>query len=68
VTADVAMRPVLLRTKDAATYLGLSERRVRDLVEAGILHRRYIGVRQYRVTVASLDAYVESLPQEAPDA
>jgi len=64
--AAVAIKPALLRSKDAATYLGVSVRTVERLVGEGVLERRYIGRRQYRVTVSSCDAYVASLPAEAP--
>lgn len=64
--SDTLLKPKLLRVKDAATYLGLGERTVRELVGAGVLARRYIGPRQFRITVESCDAYVDALPQEAP--
>lgn len=54
----------LYRVADAAVYLSLHEREVRRLVSAGILHRRYIGKRGYRITAASLEDYVASLPAE----
>jgi excisionase family DNA binding protein len=62
----VATKPALMRKADAATYLGVSVRTIEQLLETGALARRYIGKRQYRVTVDSLDAYVASLPDEAP--
>lgn len=54
----------LYRVSDAAEYLALHEREVRRLVAAGVLHRRYIGKRGYRITRSSIDAYVASLPSE----
>ena len=57
--------PALYRVKDAAVVLALHEREVRRLVAAGVLHKRYTSKRSYRITAASLDAYVASLPTEA---
>ncbi len=62
----VATKPALMRKADAATYLGVGLRTIEQLLETGALARRYIGKRQYRITVESLDAYVDSLPIEAP--
>lgn len=60
----------LWRVKDAADWIGQSVATVRELVEAGVLHRRYIGTgtRYYRVTAESIDAYVASLTSEAVQA
>lgn len=58
--------PALYRVKDVARILSLSEWEVRRLLDAGELHRRYIGVggRYYRVTADSVDAYLASLSEE----
>lgn len=55
----------LWRVKDAAEHLSLHEREIRRLIAAGILHKRYTSRRSYRITAASLDAYVASLSSEA---
>jgi len=64
--ATVQVKPALYRAKDAATYLGVSVLTIEHLVANGQLERRYIGIRHYRITGTSLDAYVASLPAEAP--
>lgn len=53
----------LMRVKDVAYALSISEWEVRRLCETGELHRRYIGEgkRYYRITAESVDAYLESL-------
>ena len=56
--------PILYRVKDAAEVLSLHEREVRRLVKAGVLHRRFIGQRGYRITAESVEAYAASLPSE----
>jgi excisionase family DNA binding protein len=63
---ETAMKPALMRVADAATYLGLSDRQIRYLAEDGVLERRWVGKRQYRITTTSLDAYVAGLPEERP--
>lgn len=59
------VEPVLLRVKDVARKLSVSEKEVRRLIEIGVLHRRYIGEgnRFYRVTARSVDAYLDSLSE-----
>jgi excisionase family DNA binding protein len=64
-TAEAQVR-ALYRVADAGEYLGLCERQVRQLAADGVLERRWIGKRQYRITAASLEAYVASLPQDRP--
>ena len=62
------MSPALYRVKDAADYMALSQREVRRLADAGILHRSYIGAssrKYYRITAASIEEYLASLPAEA---
>lgn len=58
--------PLMLRANDAADALGLSLRSVRTLVREGHLEPRYIGNgrKEYRITYASLVAYVASLSTE----
>lgn len=60
----------LWRVKDTADWIGQSVATVRELVESGVLHRRYIGkgTHYYRVTAESIDAYVASLKSEAASA
>jgi hypothetical protein len=55
--------PRYYRVKDVAALLSISEWEVRRLIEAGTLHRRYIGEgnRYYRVTAASVEAYEATL-------
>ncbi len=61
------VKPALYRVKDAAERLAVSQWEVRRLCDAGVLERRYIGEgsRFYRVTVSSVERYLESLPAEA---
>lgn len=56
--------PRLYTVKDVAVLLSISQAHVRNLVNAGILHRRFIGSRNYRITAASVDAYESSLASE----
>ena len=60
------LSPRYYRVKDVAAILSISEWEVRRLVEAGTLHRRYIGEgkRYYRITAASVEAYEATLSSE----
>lgn len=56
--------PLLLTIPDVARQLGLSERQVYNLINAGRLERRKLGDRPRspaRITRDSLYAYIESL-------
>lgn len=61
------VKPALYRVRDAARRTSLSEWEVRRLCDIGVLERRYIGEgsRFYRVTVDSVERYLENLPSEA---
>ena len=54
-------------TVSDAVRAAVSEWEIRRLAEAGVLERRYIGEsrRSYRITAASLDRYIDDLP-DAP--
>lgn len=56
----------LWRAKDTADWIGQSVATVRELVDAGVLHRRYVGTgtRYYRITAESIDNYIASLKSE----
>jgi excisionase family DNA binding protein len=56
--------PLLVNSAEAATILAVSEKVVRDLANDGVLEKRYIGSRNYRITYASLERYVDSLSQD----
>jgi excisionase family DNA binding protein len=58
--------PRYYRVKDVAALLSISQGEVRRLIEAGTLHRRYIGEGRhyYRVTAASVEAYEATLSAE----
>jgi excisionase family DNA binding protein len=56
--------PLLVNSSEAATILSVSEKVVRDLANDGVLEKRYIGSRNYRITYASLERYVDSLSQD----
>lgn len=55
---------LLVTAKEAARMLSVSKWQVYELVSSGQLERRYIGTGRhyYRIPVASLRAYVDSLP------
>lgn len=57
---------LLVTAKEAARMLSLNVYEVYDLVHHGQLERRYIGTGRhyFRIPVASVRAYVESLPTE----
>ena len=59
--------PVLLSTKDVAVILGVSRNYVYGLLDLQIIESRYIGRRRL-VLKASLDAFIERLPDRPPGA
>ncbi len=64
------IKPALLKVREAAHYLSLSEWEIRRLCSIGVLERRYVGdgARFYRVTTKSLDRYVASLSADPVEA
>lgn len=60
------MSKLLYRAAEAADILGLTEREVYVLAAAGRLEKRYIGkgTRNFRIPLASIEAYAEGLPTE----
>ena len=62
---------LLVKVAEAADMLSVSEREVYRLMADGSLERRYIGKkgsRNYRITVASIESYVDSLSNEPAEA
>lgn len=62
---------LLVKVAEAADMLSVSEREVYRLMADGNLERRYIGKkgsRNYRITVESLQAYVDGLSTEPAEA
>lgn len=62
------MKPLLVTAKEAAGIVGLSLPLIYELsTDGGPLERRYVGkgTRNFRITYASLERYVASLPTEA---
>lgn len=57
---------LLLRAAEAAEMLSLTEREVYELASKGLLEKRYIGkgTRNFRIPLASIEAYAEGLPTE----
>lgn len=60
------MTPILVTVKDAAHMLALSDKAVYDLAAAGKLEKKYVGkgTRNFRLTVASIEQFVESLERD----
>lgn len=61
----MAMDPIFLTIKDAATSLGTSRYTIYKLLKEGALAGQYHGNRRL-VRVESLKAYADSLPTEKP--
>ena len=57
--------PLLLRIRDAAGLLSMSESATYDLVYKGELPSVYIGSAR-RVRMSDLEAYIASLPNNSP--
>jgi hypothetical protein len=57
----VTIRPRALRVVDAAKYIGIGRTKMFELIKAGRVDARHNG-GVVIVTVASLDAYLDSLP------
>lgn len=59
------MKPLLVKVSQAAEMLGVSRNRIYELsADGGPLERRYIGNRNFNVTYASLEEYVDSLDDQ----
>jgi len=58
---------LLATAREAAGILAVDVSKVYELAAAGVLERRYIGKRNFRIPYASLQAYVDSLPTEPVD-
>lgn len=60
------MTPLMVTVKDAAHLLALSEKAVYDLAADGKLEKKYVGkgTRNFRLTTASLERFVESLDRD----
>lgn len=58
---------LLVTAAEAARLLSLSPARVYELAAAGVLERRFIGSRNFRITVESLRTYVAQMPDEPTD-
>jgi excisionase family DNA binding protein len=59
--AVVVLRPRVLRKLEAAKYIGIGRTKIEELIAQGRLEAKRDG-RVVLVTVASLDAYLEGLP------
>lgn len=55
------MQPRLLDAKDAATYVGLSTKKLSQLANDGEIDRRYVGNRP-KYERESLDDWIDTLP------
>lgn len=55
---------ILVTANEAAQMLSVSTKVIYDLAAAGDLEKRYIGAgtRNFRIPVASLQAYADNLP------
>lgn len=60
------MKPLLVTAREAADMLGVGVTTVYDLAAAGDIEKKYIGkgTRNFRLTYASLESYVDGLPSE----
>ena len=64
-TRERTPTPLLLRIRDAAGLLSMSESATYDLVYKGELPSVYIGSAR-RVRMSDLEAYIASLPNNSP--
>ncbi len=64
-TEAQAAAPITVEVKTAAALSGLSVRLMYELLNKGLIESRYHG-RKRLVLYASLRAYLEALPQDAP--
>lgn len=56
---------IFVTVNEAADMLALSKWRVYELAAAGQLgERRFVGTRNFRLSVANIHAYAENLPTE----
>jgi excisionase family DNA binding protein len=60
------IKPAAYKTSEAAAYLNISEKVVRDMADTGELECLRLGNARY-FTVASLDAFIAKLPKWADD-
>lgn len=60
------VRPLLVTVAQACDLLGVKSTTVYDLAANGVLEKRYIGkgTRNFRLTYASLERYVDELPRD----
>jgi hypothetical protein len=56
-----------VKATTAAAMVDVDPTKIYELAAAGHLERRFIGTRNYRISVASLRAYFNSLPTEPVD-
>jgi excisionase family DNA binding protein len=59
--AIVALRPRVVSAKEAMRYLAIGETKLHELLNAGRIQAKKSGNRLL-ITVESLDAYIDSLP------
>lgn len=57
--------PLYLNSKDAASYLGVSDKTVRNLCKAKKLTHELLGNRNIRIKKEWLDAYLDSIRVDA---
>lgn len=57
--------PLYMNSKDAARYLGVSDRTIRNLCKARKLTHELLGNRNIRIKKEWLDAYLDSIRVEA---
>jgi excisionase family DNA binding protein len=60
--AIVQLRPRVLRKDEAAKYIGCSRSKLDMLIAEGTISAKRAGTLLVLVSVASLDAYLDSLP------
>lgn len=56
--------PILVTVPEAAQMLSLSITKTYELVAAGMLSKRYVGSRNFRLLAREVRAYAENLPTE----
>lgn len=59
-------KPLLITVTEAAEQLALSKRRVYELANAGVLTKRFVGSRNFRLSATEVARYADSLPTESP--
>jgi excisionase family DNA binding protein len=63
VMSETLPDPIFISTKETARLLGVSRNHVYELLDRKVIDSRYIG-RRRMVVKASLDAFVERLPEQ----